>query len=72
VSGPFLLPGLFRACGLRGQLQNRRRLAFTQKCQQHDAPIGKFEGVVMGRHFVFVDLPKDGRSVVDCLGLPAE
>src|SRR5215468_3410698 len=26
----------------------------------------------MGSHFVFVDLPKDGRSVVDRLGLPAE
>jgi hypothetical protein len=26
----------------------------------------------MGRHLVFVDLPKDGRSVADRLGLPAE
>src|SRR5215470_12589900 len=26
----------------------------------------------MGRHLVFVDLPKDGRSVINRLGLPAE
>src|SRR5215469_1612192 len=26
----------------------------------------------MGRHLVFVDLPEDGRSVIDRFGLPAE
>jgi hypothetical protein len=67
-----LLPRLVCARGLCGQLQYRRILTFTQQGQQHDTPVGKFEGVVMGSHLVLVDLSENGRPVVDCLCLPAE
>jgi hypothetical protein len=34
-------------------------LALTQRRQQHDLAIGKFQGVVMSSDFFFVNLSKD-------------
>jgi hypothetical protein len=72
VSDAFLVARLFHSRRFGGQLQNGSCLTFTQQSQQHDAPIGKFERVVMGGRFVPIDLSKDGRPVADGLGFPAE
>jgi hypothetical protein len=55
---------------LRRQLQNARRLALSQQCEQHDGPVGKLESIVMRGRLVFVDLAEDRRLMIDGLGLP--
>ncbi len=44
---------------LRRQLKNCGLLTLTQRRQEHDLAIGKFQGVVMSSNLFFVDLPKD-------------
>jgi hypothetical protein len=39
-------------------------LTLTQECQGHDLAVRKFQRIVMGRHPVFVDLPKVPKSRV--------
>ena len=39
-------------------------LTLTQRRQEHDLAIGKFQGVVMSSNFFFVDLPKDRCFVI--------
>jgi len=52
------------------QLQNRRSLAPTQCCQQHDSAIRKFQCIVMRRNLIFVDLPKDRCLMLDYFIVP--
>jgi hypothetical protein len=47
------------------QLQNGRLLTFTQCCQEDKLAVRKFQRIVMRRNFVFVDLPKDRRLMLD-------
>jgi len=49
----------------RWQLQNRGSLALTQRCQEHDPAVRKFQRIVMCRNPVFGDLPNDCRRVFD-------
>jgi hypothetical protein len=72
VSDTFLFARLFPSRGFGGQLQNACCLTFTQQGQKHDAPIGKFERVVVGGRLVLVNLSKDGRPMADSLCLPAQ
>jgi hypothetical protein len=53
------------------QLQNGRLLALTQSCQERDPPIRKFQGIVMRRDLVLVDLPKDRCLMLDHLIAPS-
>jgi hypothetical protein len=57
--------GLNGSLWLRWQLQNRGLLALTQRRQQHDLAIGKFQGVVMSSDLFFVNLPKDRRLMIE-------
>ena len=52
------------------QLQNGRLLALTQSCQERDPAIWKFQRIVMRRHLVFVDLPKDRSLMLDHFTAP--
>jgi hypothetical protein len=52
------------------QLQNGRLLILTQSCQERDPAIRKFQGIVMRRDFVLVDLPKDRCLMLDHLIAP--
>ena len=52
--------------GLRRQLKNRSLLTLAQERQEHDLAVWKFQCVVMGGDFVFVDLPKDRCLTLDC------
>jgi hypothetical protein len=52
------------------QLQNGRLLALTQSCQERDPAIWKFQGIMMRRDLIFVDLPKDRCLMVDCFIAP--
>jgi hypothetical protein len=46
------------------QLENCSLLTLTQRRQEHDLAIRKFQGVVMSSNFFFVDLPKDRCFVI--------
>jgi hypothetical protein len=46
------------------QLENRSLLTLTQRRQEHDLAIRKFQGVVMSSNFFFVNLPKDRCFVI--------
>jgi DsrE/DsrF-like family len=46
------------------QLENCSLLTLTQRGQEHDLAIRKFQGVVMSSNFFFVDLPKDRCFVI--------
>jgi hypothetical protein len=48
---------------LRWQLKNRGLLTLTQRCQQHDLAVRKFQRIVMSHDLFRVDLPKDRRLV---------
>ena len=45
------------------QLQHGRPLAFAQTGDQHDLPIGKFQGVVMHVRAIHVDLPESSHLI---------
>jgi hypothetical protein len=53
----------FDALMCHWQLQHRSLLALLQERQENDAPVWKFQRVVMGRREFFVDLSED-RSVM--------
>ena len=49
----------------RRQLQNGRLLALLEECQKDDLPVREFQGVVMDRWPILVDLAKYRRAVPD-------
>jgi hypothetical protein len=51
---------------LRRQLKNRSLLTLAQERQKYDLAVRKFQCIVMGGDFVFVDLPKDRCLILDC------
>jgi len=59
---PFLLAGFDFGLRLRRKLQHGRRLTFAQQSQQHGAPVGKLERIVMRGQLLFVDLAEDHNS----------
>ena len=52
------------------QLQDGRLLALTQSCHERDPAIRKFQGIVMRRDLVLVDVPKDRCLMLDHLIAP--
>jgi hypothetical protein len=62
--------GLNDSLWRRWQLKNGSLLTLTQRCQQHDLPIRKFQRIVVRDEFVFVDLAKDRCLVLDYLVVP--
>src|SRR6516162_6286056 len=63
--GPFLGLCLGPCNGLRRKLEHCRFLTFEQGSQQNDLTVWKFQRIVMGVRVVPVDLPEDGRRVLD-------
>jgi hypothetical protein len=62
---PFLglcLVGCERLCR---KLKHSRFLAFDQLCQEDELPVWKFQRVMMRSRFILVDLPENGRRVID-------
>ena len=47
-------------------------LTFRQVRQKLNVPVGKFQCVMVCARLAFVDLPKDGRGVLDCFHFPAK
>src|SRR5580704_7161279 len=72
VTDAFLLARLVLVSRLGRQLQHGCLLALAQQRQQNAAPVREFNRIVMRGHLVLVHLAKDGRLVVDRLGLPAQ
>jgi hypothetical protein len=72
VGDPFL--GLRLGCGSRlgRKLEHCCFLIFNHVCQEHDLPIWKFQRIMMGSRNVLIDLPKDGRRVIEHVRLPAK
>jgi len=50
---------------LSWQLQNCSLLTLSQRCQEHDVPVWKFQGIVMDGELVLIDLPKNRRLMFD-------
>jgi hypothetical protein len=61
---------LSRGFGLRRKLEDRCLLTVTQRCQENNLPVRKFECIVMHPQLVLVDLTKDGGRVAYCLVTP--
>src|SRR5713101_4161516 len=57
-----------RRCRLCGQLQYCRMLTCAKMREQHDLPIGEFEGIMVRTWIVQVDLPEP-RHLVEYLPL---
>jgi hypothetical protein len=55
---------------LGGKLKHGRFLTFKDECQQHHISVWKFQRVVMGSRVVLVDLPEDGRLLVEQSHVP--
>jgi hypothetical protein len=72
VSNPFLRLYFSRGNRLCRKLEHRCFLTLQQVSQQHHLPVGKFQRIMMRSRVVLVDLPKDGRRVIDDLHLPAK
>jgi len=72
VRDPFL--GLRLGCGsgLCRKLEHCCFLTFKYVGQQHGLPVWKFQRIMMRMRVVLVDLPEDGRRVIDCTRFPAE
>ena len=66
VRHPFL--GLCLGCGsgLRRKLEHCCFLTFNQVSQEHDLPVWKLQRIMMRSRLILVDLPEDGRRVIDC------
>jgi hypothetical protein len=58
-----LLLRFARDAGRGGQLQHRRPLALAQTGDQHDLPVGEFQGVVVRVRAVHVDLPESSHLI---------
>ena len=65
VWNPFLGFDFGRGNWLRRELEHRCFLALEQVSQQHHSPVRKFQGIMMGSRVVLIDLPKDGRRVIE-------
>jgi len=72
VRDPFLGFRLGCACGLRRKLEHCCSLALTHVRQAHNLPVWKFQRIMMCVRLVLVDVPEDGRRVIDCIHFPAE
>jgi hypothetical protein len=72
VRDPFL--GLCLGCGsgLCRKLKYCCFLTFKHVSQAHDLAVRKFQRVMMCSRIVLVDLPEDGRRVIDYIWLPAK
>jgi hypothetical protein len=70
VRNPFLGFDFSRRNRLRRKLEHSCFLTFNQLSQQHHLPVWKFQRIMMSVCFVLVDLPKDGRQVIEHLPLP--
>ena len=57
---------------LRRKLEHRCFLTFNQVGQQHHLAVRKFQRIVMRSRVVLVDLPKDGRRVIEGTRFPTE
>src|ERR1700738_4239364 len=65
VWNPFLGFDFGRGNWLRRELEHRCFLALEQVSQQHHSPVRKFQRIMMGSRVVLIDLPKDGRPVIE-------
>jgi hypothetical protein len=65
VRNPFLGFGFSRCDRLRRKLEHSCFPTFQHVGQQHHLPIGKFQRIVMRSRVVLIDLPKDGRGVLE-------
>jgi hypothetical protein len=65
VWNPFLGFDFGRGNWLRRELEHRCFLALEQVSEQHHSPVSKFQGIMMGSRVVLIDLPKDGRRVIE-------
>jgi hypothetical protein len=72
VRNPFFGFYFSRGDGLRRKLEHRCFLSFKQVGQQHHLALGKFQRIVMRSRDVLVDLPKDGRRVIEGTRFPTE
>src|SRR4051812_10858329 len=72
VRDPFLRLRLGGGSWLSGKLKHCCSLTFIQVRQKLNVPVGKFQRVVVCVRLVFVNLPKDGRGVLDCFHFPAK
>ena len=72
MRNPFLGFGFSRCDRLRRKLKHHCFLTLQHVGQQHHLSIGKFQRIVMRSRVVLVHLPKDGRGVLEHLGLPPE
>src|SRR5271166_5493356 len=73
VCHPFL--GLRLGCGsgLRRKLEHCCFLTFAHVSQAHDLAVRKFQRIMMHTRLILVDLPEDGRRVIDdCTRFPAK
>ena len=70
VGYPPLGFGLNDSRWFRRQLKNRGLLTFTQRCQQHELAVRKFQRIVMSSDPFFVDLPKNRRPMFYYLVVP--
>ena len=72
VRNPFLGFYFGRCNRLRRKLEHRCFLTLQQVSQEYHLPIGKFQRIMMGSRVVLIDLPKDGRRVIEDLRFPTE
>jgi hypothetical protein len=72
VHNPFLSLRLDGVGWLGWKLKHCRCLTFRQVRQKLNVPIREFQRIVVRAWLAFVDLPKDGRSVLDCFHFTAK
>ena len=72
VRNPFLGFYFRRGNRLRRKLKHRCFLTLKQISQQHHLPIRKFQSIMMRSRVVLVDLPEDGRRVIEDHAFPPE
>jgi hypothetical protein len=70
VRDPFLGLRLGRSSGLCRKLKHYCFLTFEQVSEEHELPVRQFQCIMMRVRVVLVDLPEDGRSVIDCIRSP--
>src|SRR5262249_17833276 len=63
VSDTLLSNCLGSSCWLSRQLKHRCLLTLTQPCQENNAPIRKFECIMVLHRFVLINLSEDCRRV---------
>jgi hypothetical protein len=66
VRDPFLGLRLGCSSGLCRKLKHCCFLTFEHVREEHDLPVRKFQCIMMCLRVVLVDLPEDGRRVIDC------